>query len=131
MIIKYSQWVTTLGTYGKMPFKIHLPQLIRRIVLEAFPRLMCRTSFCIDTSMPLQNSMDSGMTWQSWYALIFQPSLKLSCSPFRMGLSSCQYLLFDGFAAMLRRVTWSPRLLFQSDCSSCLMSLQPFVARCR
>src|SRR6476660_206224 len=94
MIVQHRQRVTAGSiAQGKMPFEIHLPQLIGGLVLETLPRLMFGRLRPLDPPMPLQNGMDGTGGRQRRLTQGLQPRPNLASSPSWVRIAHRQHLL--------------------------------------
>ena len=74
MIVQHRQRVTAGAiAQGKMPFEIHLPQLIGGLMLETLPPLMFGRLGRVDPPMTAQNSMNGTGRWQPCLTQGLQP----------------------------------------------------------
>src|ERR1051325_960502 len=131
MIVQNRQWMTCpLICHSEPAFKIHLPELIRILVLESLPRLMFLRFRRINLPVSLQNPMDRARA-RNLFSSIRQNTADLAGPPTRMrhtyGNDSILYCRFRP----LRRSTRSSRSIFQSRFTFRLRSLQPLVKRLR
>ena len=81
MIIKHSQRIATPILSGKMPFKIHLPQVIRGLGYKTLPCCVLLRLLFRNISIAFQNSCHRA--WRRYCRIpqIFKPSLQLSSAP--------------------------------------------------
>src|SRR5688572_27424794 len=129
MIVQHRQGVTAGPiAQGKMPFEIHLPQLIGGLVLETLPRLMLGRVGRVDPPMPAQNGMNGTGGWQRRLTQGLQPRPNLASSPGWVRISHRQHLLLGLPSRTSGRALGTARPIAKRLFTILTVSSQPFVA---
>jgi hypothetical protein len=128
VIVDHPQRMTPLSVaQGKMPFEIHLPQLIGRFSFEALPGLVLARQAQIDSPMSSQNRMNRATGRNLALAYVLHPGPDLASAPRRILIPNRQYSCFDLRRRSLRPVPWAARPIPQPRLSCGSIPLQPFV----
>jgi len=130
MIIQHRQGVTAGSiAQGKMPFEVHLPQLIGGLMLETLPRLMFGRLGRVDPPMPLQYGMYGTGGWQPGLTQGLQPRPNLASSPSWVRIAHRQHLLLGLPSRPSGRALRTARPIAKSLFRILPVASQPFVAR--
>src|SRR6185295_473661 len=131
VIVDHGQRVATARRHRKMPFDVHLPQLVRRLALEALPRLVLLALRDVDQSMALQNLSDRARTWNLAQTLVVQPPLDLAATPRRMLRTHRQHRRLHRRRRLIGRAMRPSRPLRQSSLAFRSPALPALITRRR
>src|SRR5262245_59348053 len=129
MIIHHPQGMTPLPVaQSKMPFEIHLPQLIGCLSLEALKGSVFARLLGVYSLMAAQNRVHRAAGGNFLVAQYLQPGPNRASAPSRIRIPKRQHLGFHLDRRSLRRLPRSPRPIPQSQLLGFPIPLQPFVA---
>ena len=95
MIIQYGERVTIDPfTTGKVAFEVHLPHLVRMLLLKSLKWAMLLCLVGIDLVVTTQDGRDRAGTWYVCVSFSLQSSSDLAPSPSRMLLANCEHCVF-------------------------------------
>jgi hypothetical protein len=128
MIVNYRQWMATSDPYCKMPFEIHLPQLVRCCALKALPGHGSHASGRTNQLMAMQNRCHrTGRNLLSMITL--QYIRNLAPAPRRMSMTYLQHHLFNDVRASVWTTMRTSGSILQSFFWRFLSTLEPLITR--
>src|SRR5262245_39025918 len=127
MIIERSQRIAATGIEREVAFEIHLPQIIRRRVLESLPGLVFFRLLRIKPPMSAQDLGDRARRRRVLPAEGLQAGVQFPPSPGRMLISQFTDRLLDLLIRTARRVVWTAGAIRQTLVARGLEAFEPLV----